>query len=144
MNLDQKKDRKKERKRERKKERKKTPASLARAVGISPELVLHVLCFWARSDKYEGQDFYRGFLCKKIYNGFPFEMNQILIRDFPLKFTRDFLIKNFMKEFPLKWIDKKKERKKERKKEKNSSLARAVPLIIIIMTEWVSKYISLL
>ena len=64
-------------------------------------------------------------------------MNQIFIRDFPLKFTRDFLIKIFYKGIPFKMnrsTKKKKERKKkERKKEKkkkNASLARAVPLIM--------------
>ena len=38
---------------------------------------------------------------------------------FPLKFTKDFLEKKIIEEFPLKWIDKKKkkEREKERKKE---------------------------
>ena len=58
-------------------------------------------------------------------------MNQILIRDFPLKFTRDFLIKNFMKEFPLKWIDKKKRKEKNANKpfdstpEKNEHLPKS-------------------
>ena len=47
--------------------------------------------FWARSDKFGTQDFYRGFLNEKFYKGFPFKMNQIFKRDFPLKFTRDFL-----------------------------------------------------
>ena len=49
-------------------------------------------------------------------------MNQIFIRDFPLKFTRDFLIKKFYKGIPFKMnrsTKKKKERKKkERKNEK--------------------------
>ena len=58
--------------------------------------------FWARSDKYGGQDFYRGFLNEKFSKGIPCKMNQFFQRDFPLKFTRDFLIKKIIREFPLK------------------------------------------
>ena len=64
-------------------------------------------------------------------------MNQIFIIDFPLKFTRDFLIQNYKGIHYKMDLDKKKERKKKRKdkrrekkerKKKKASLARAVPL----------------
>ena len=46
-------------------------------------------------------------------------MNNFFTRDFPLKFTRVFLIKNFYKGIPFKMdLDQKKGRKKERKKER--------------------------
>ena len=46
-------------------------------------------------------------------------MFQLFRRDFPLKFTRDFLIKKNYKGIPFKMnLDQKKERKKDRRKGK--------------------------
>ena len=86
--------------------------------------------------------FFQGIsLKKKIQWEFPFKMNHIFIRDFPLKFTRDFLIIFFYTGIPFKMnLDQKKdkERKKERKPRQvllvlcwnftRASLARAVLL----------------
>ena len=46
-------------------------------------------------------------------------MNQILIKDFPSKFTRDFLIKKNDMGIPYKMnLDQKKEKKKRKKKKR--------------------------
>ena len=45
-------------------------------------------------------------------------MNHIFIRDFPLKFTRDFLIKKFYKGIPFNNDDDEKKSFSEKRKEK--------------------------
>ena len=63
------------------------------------------------------------FFVKKNYKGFPLKMNQFFKRDFPLKFTRDFLINFFYAGIPFKTnLDQKKDRKKEREKERKPQL----------------------
>ena len=62
--------------------------------------------------------FSKGFPNKKNSKGIPFKINHIFIRDFPLKFTRDFLIKKFYKGIPFNNDDDEKKSFSEKRKEK--------------------------
>ena len=55
---------------------------------------------------------------KKIQREFPLKLTTFFIRDFPLKFTRDFLIKKIYKGIPFNNDDDEKKSFSEKRKEK--------------------------